>query len=1120
MLRNLAVLFLSVCPFALGQTPLVPSTTLAAETSNNTSASDTFQGWANGTPKPRNVSKLPLRSLMYDGSETKLHVHFMPWFGHSGHKDVGYRSDDPEQVRRQVKDMISRGIDGAIIDWYGPGRAPHDTATMLIKEEAERNPGFEFAVCEDKGALSKCAETPGCEVTEKLISDFTYVANTYFTSPAYMRTKEGRPVLHFFGVEAYNHLIDWDKVRANVPGNPVFIFRNSVAYTAAQTNGGYAWLVNQQRSGATDGYMSLPYLTNFYQVAQQSPAQHTWGSAFKGFDDSYASWGKGRYIGQYCGKTWLSTWAHPGKFYSSVKQLEAMQIVTWNDYEEGTPIEVGIESCLSLVTSMAGSTVSWSLAGDPANVDHFLVFVSTDGENLAQVAKLPVSARSFDLDSVGLGAGRYNIFVKAAAKAGLFNAMSNRVDYVPGNAAPTVALAMSTVTAPAPASVTADASGSTDADGTVATSSIDFGDGTVAAGPVASHTYSAPGTYQVVATVTDDSGASSTATTRFTATNTPPMAQLELSATGGGAPFTLTASAAGSTDADGSVVSTRIDFGDGTVVNGPVASRTYNTSGTYTVTAIATDNHGARSRHSAAVTVAGPAVTVTSPAANASVAGAIRVTAASTGPAPITGMTVYMDNASVHSTSASSLDTTLTASPGAHTVTIKAWDVNGAVGIARLSVNVANQAPQIAFDVTPAIGEAPLTVTATTAGSTDADGSVAAARIVFGEGAPVPQGTATHTFAVPGTYVVMGKVYDNLNLSATATRTVVVLEPNLPPAVTLDVSTSGGNAPVTVNASLARSTDPEGALASYSIDLGNGTIANTASASATYTVAGTYTIVATVTDAKGAAATTSHVVTVQPKTVTINSRTAGATVNTPVRVTASAASGLLVKAMKVYVDGVAVFSASGAAVDTTISPAAGTRRLTVVAWDESGEAFKSSLYFTAMVPNVAPIAKLAATPTGGYAPLAVSASAAGSYDPDGSIAASSISFGEGTVVNGTSGSTTYNIPGTYTVTASVSDNAGATATASQVVTVKAPEIILVTPLAESTVLSPVRVQASAHSGRAIRYMQIYVDGVKTYTIAAASLDTSVRMNPGRRRMTVQAYDGVSFIKKTVYLNVK
>jgi phospholipase C len=82
-------------------------------------------------------------------------------------------------------------------------------------------------------------------------------------------------------------------------------------------------------------------------------------------------------------------------------------------------------------------------------------------------------------------------------------------------------------------------------------------------------------------------------------------------------------------------------------------------------------------------------------------------------------------------------------------------------------------------------------------------------------------------------------------------------------------------------------------------------------------------------------------------------------------------------------------------------------------------------------PDKAPSAKLSVSPSSGNVPFTVTASTAGSTDPDGSIASSRIDFGDGTVVNGTSAQHTYSGSGTYTVVGTVTDNASVSSTASQ-----------------------------------------------------------------------------------------
>ena len=66
---------------------IVPTTTLSAETGNNTSTANTFVAQANGNLGPGNISKVPIYTLLYSGNNTAVYAHFMPWFGQSSHMD-------------------------------------------------------------------------------------------------------------------------------------------------------------------------------------------------------------------------------------------------------------------------------------------------------------------------------------------------------------------------------------------------------------------------------------------------------------------------------------------------------------------------------------------------------------------------------------------------------------------------------------------------------------------------------------------------------------------------------------------------------------------------------------------------------------------------------------------------------------------------------------------------------------------------------------------------------------------------------------------------------------------------------------------------------------------------
>src|SRR5262249_20191949 len=574
---------------------------------------------------------VPTRSLLYPGTTAKIYAHFVAWFGFGDHMNVGYVSSDTLQIQKQVNDMISRGLDGAVIDWYGRGTFnPHfvsyDHATQNFMHESELHAGFNFAIMHDAGALKGCAATAGCDVTQSLIDDLNYANTAYSGSPAYLRYG-GRPVVYFFVHEAYT--IDWPRVRAGAAGNPVFIFRNGGGFTKPQSDGAFSWVAPE--TVTSTNLMALNYLDNYYKTALGRPSAYSTGSGYKGFNDALAVWGTGRIIGQQCGQTWLASMADAAKYYSAANQMLGVQLVTWNDYEEGSEIESGIDNCVTVSAAVAGTVVSWSITGQMNTVDHFSVFASQDGENLMWLTDSSTTSSSLDLAGFNLNAGNYIVYVKAVGRPSLTNKISGGVQLTIPNLPPRAVLSVTPSTGIAPVTVSASSAGSSDVDGTIVASSINFGDGSAPVnGASAVHSYGAAGTYIVTATVTDNLGATSSSFATVVVSpvpNKPPLAAVSVTPSSAYGPVTVDVSAAGSSDPDGTIASAVINFGDGTTATGLAASHTYNLAGTYTVIATVTDNQGASSSAGAGVTVKSPEVIVSSPLNGATVTTQPRVVA-------------------------------------------------------------------------------------------------------------------------------------------------------------------------------------------------------------------------------------------------------------------------------------------------------------------------------------------------------------------------------------------------------------------------------------------------------------------------------------------------------------
>jgi PKD repeat protein len=272
--------------------------------------------------------------------------------------------------------------------------------------------------------------------------------------------------------------------------------------------------------------------------------------------------------------------------------------------------------------------------------------------------------------------GTHTVKVKAWDIYGAITQSSVQVNVV--NLSPVAAMSLSSASVPTGTAITVSNSGSYDPDGAIASTVIDFGDGFIAGAATASHAYAKPGTYTAKVTVTDGYGASASTSSTVVVTNRAPIARINLSATSLWLGTSLSVNSSGSSDPDGSIVSTKISFGDGTSISGTSATRTYLAAGTYTVTVTVTDDSGASSSASATVKVTAPGVTITKPGVSSTTT-SVNVVASAIAPRDIASMIVYVDNTRKYTIYASSLNTNVTIPKGTHTVQVKAWDSAGAV---------------------------------------------------------------------------------------------------------------------------------------------------------------------------------------------------------------------------------------------------------------------------------------------------------------------------------------------------------------------------------------------------------------------------------------------------------
>ena len=374
------------------------------------------------------------------------------------------------------------------------------------------------------------------------------------------------------------------------------------------------------------------------------------------------------------------------------------------------------------------------------------------------------------------------------------------------------------------------------------------------------------------------------------------------------------------------------------------------------------------------------------------------------------------------------------ATSGTFVVTLTVTDNGSATDTATRSVLV-NTAPQAAFTVTPPTAVNPGVPFAFDASpSTDPDGTIATYDWDLGDGNLGSGLTANHPYAAPGPYLVILTVTDNGSLADSFSRNVLV---NTPPQAAFTVNpltTVNPGVPFAFDASL--SMDPDGTLAAYDWDYGDGNFGTGVTTNHPYATSGTFVVTLTVTDNGTATNTATRSVLVNTPPTAAFTATPPTAVNPGVLLTLDASAsmdpdGFIVSSDWDFGDG---NLGSGNPV-THQYPASGTYVVTVTVTDNGS---LTSLASGTVLVNAGPVAAFTATPLAVNPGVPVIFDAAASTDLDGTITLYGWDFGDTNLGSGVLTNHAYTSPGSYTAILTVTDNGTLTDTASQSIFVNAP----------------------------------------------------------------------------------
>ncbi len=255
-----------------------------------------------------------------------------------------YDSSDPAVLEYHVLLMKLAGIDGVIVDWYGSANfldyGTNNQATMKLFQFA-RKAGLKFSICYEDQTIQHMIDDNYLAATDAISHaqrEMLYLQTNFFSDPGYLRLK-GQPVLLNFGPQHFMANSNWMDVFSvlAVTNQPSFFTEdNRLPVGTGAFNWPPMWMSQAPGTGGVlSGAALKGYLADFDQKAGAWPAFIS--SAFPRFHDIYQRaavrnyWG---YLGDRHGDTLRETLSRGLTNSSAI-----VQIVTWNDFGEGSMVE-------------------------------------------------------------------------------------------------------------------------------------------------------------------------------------------------------------------------------------------------------------------------------------------------------------------------------------------------------------------------------------------------------------------------------------------------------------------------------------------------------------------------------------------------------------------------------------------------------------------------------------------------------------------------------------------------------------------------------------------------------------------------------------------------------------
>ncbi|NDV94684.1 hypothetical protein D0T84_07095 [Dysgonomonas sp. 521] len=309
----------------------------------------------------------------------KLYVHYMPWFetpatnnGAWGqhwtmankNPDSGeiasyynpligpYASSDEAVIEYHLLLMKYSGIDGILIDWYGtrdlwdyPANKKNTEAIVKVLEKV----GLNFAIVYEDQTVKE--ELEGEAQITQAKADMKYLEDNFFGKSNYIKIGN-KPLLMVFGPQEIKTPTDWTNVFSAMKTKPSFV-----------TLYGHSNLANNaDNKNASGEFIWVDATSMETKYAIKDNFEVFFGGAYPGYKDFYKEGG--------WGESALAAIDHKdGALLKELlqmaksKNVSNLQLITWNDFGEGTMIEPTKEfgyKFLNEIQSFSGVSYSTS----------------------------------------------------------------------------------------------------------------------------------------------------------------------------------------------------------------------------------------------------------------------------------------------------------------------------------------------------------------------------------------------------------------------------------------------------------------------------------------------------------------------------------------------------------------------------------------------------------------------------------------------------------------------------------------------------------------------------------------------------------------------------------------